>query len=224
MAPLDSLTDAELTLGAQSGDTAALGVLLVRHQAAMRAVAMSVLGYSPDTDDAVQDAALTALRRIGDVRDPAAVGAWLRTIVRNHARMQLRSRQETPGLDGLDHLLVPDDELSHPERFVEGHARRDRIRDAVESLPPKLRVVLMLRHFSDTTAYEDIAAACDIPVGTVRSRLNQARRKMAEALLATDAPVPGKAVATPEPPRPGAPLPDESRAVHALQGAFPAVA
>ncbi|WP_406319317.1 RNA polymerase sigma factor [Streptomyces sp. NBC_00118] len=49
-------------------------------------MALGLPGHGPDAEDAVQDATLTALRRIGDVRDPAAVGAWLRAIVRNIAR------------------------------------------------------------------------------------------------------------------------------------------
>ncbi|MFD0784089.1 RNA polymerase sigma factor, partial [Micromonospora azadirachtae] len=64
---------------AQTGDATALGVLLSRHEAQMRAVAVSMLGYGPDAEDAVQDAMLVAVSRIGEVRDPAAVGGWLRT-------------------------------------------------------------------------------------------------------------------------------------------------
>ncbi|MGW7048945.1 RNA polymerase sigma factor [Streptomyces avermitilis] len=185
MVPIDAPTDEELTRRAQAGETGALGLLLARHQAPMRAVAMSLLGYGPDAEDAVQDAALTALRRIGDVRDPAAVGAWLRAVVRNASRMRLRATQETPGLDGLDHLHLRDHDPSHPERLIEQHAMRDWIWDAVEELPPQLRLVLMLRHFSGITSYQEIAAACEVPVGTVRSRLNQARGKMARVLLST---------------------------------------
>ncbi|WP_439673998.1 RNA polymerase sigma factor [Embleya sp. MST-111070] len=185
MMPTTSPTDEALTRRAQAGETGALGLLLARHQATMRAVAIGVLGYGPAADDAVQDAALTALRRIGDVREPAAAGAWLRAVVRNHARMRLRSDRETPGLDGLEHLLLRDDETSHPERVIERHAMRDWIWGAVEQLPPKLRLVLMLRHFSGISSYRDIADACDVPVGTVRSRLGQAREKMAGVLLAT---------------------------------------
>ncbi|GAA5703440.1 RNA polymerase sigma factor [Streptomyces avermitilis] len=62
---------------------------------------------------------------------------------------------------------------------------RDWIWGAVEELPPQLRLVLMLRHFSGITSYQEIAAACEVPVGTVRSRLNQARGKMARVLLST---------------------------------------
>lgn len=185
MLSLNQPTDEELTRRAQAGETGALGLLLARHEAPMRAVALSLLGYGPDAQDAVQDAALTALRRIGDVRDPAAVGAWLRAVVRNASRMRLRAARETPGLDGLDNLRPRDHELSHPEQLIEQHAMRDWIWQAVEELPPRLRVVLMLRHFSGITTYEQIAAACGIPVGTVRSRLNQARGKMARVLLST---------------------------------------
>ncbi|MFB7570717.1 RNA polymerase sigma factor [Streptomyces sp. NPDC056165] len=57
--------DAALTRAAQAGDVAALGQLLERHRAGMRAVALSVLGPGPDVDDVLQDAAVTALRRVG---------------------------------------------------------------------------------------------------------------------------------------------------------------
>ncbi|MFI6254025.1 RNA polymerase sigma factor [Streptomyces sp. NPDC051016] len=197
MTAIDPPTDEELTRRAQAGETAALGLLLARHQAPMRAVALSLLGYGPDAEDAVQDAALTALRRIGDVRDPAAVGAWLRAIVRNSSRMRLRADRDTPGrLESLDRLHTCDDGLSyppyststqliHPERAVDQHAMRDWIWDALEQLPEPLRLVLMLRHFSGITSYQEIARACEIPVGTVRSRLSQARAKLAQVLLTT---------------------------------------
>ncbi|MFC8520977.1 RNA polymerase sigma factor [Streptomyces sp. NPDC057257] len=185
MVPPSPPTDAELTIRAQAGETGALGLLLARHQAPMRAVAMSLLGYGPDAEDAVQDAALTALRRIGDVRDPAAVGAWLRAVVRNSSRMRLRVAKETPGLDGLDQLRLSDHEPSRPEQVIEQHAMRDWIWDAMEELPQQLRLVLMLRHFSGITSYQEIADACEVPVGTVRSRLSQAREKLAKVLLTT---------------------------------------
>lgn len=196
MAPLTSPTDEQLTRRAQAGETGALGLLLARHQAPMRAVALSLLGYGPDAEDAMQDAALTALRRIGDVRDPAAVGPWLRAIVRNACRMRLRASRETPGLegleglaglDGLDRLALPGREQALPERVVEQHAMRDWIWGAVEELPQQLQLVLMLRHFSGVSTYQEIAAACEVPVGTVRSRLSQARSKLAQVLVATAA-------------------------------------
>ncbi|MFA7763496.1 RNA polymerase sigma factor [Streptomyces sp. NRRL S-448] len=188
--PSPGPTDEQLATRAQAGEVGALGLLLARHQAPMRAVALSVLGHGPDADDAVQDAALTALRRIGDVRDPAAVGAWLRAVVRNACRMRLRAAgRETPGLDVLpdpDRMWTRDAEPGCPERVIERHAMRDWIWGAVEELPQQLRLVVMLRHFSGMTSYREIAAACEVPVGTVRSRLSQARTRMAQVLLASE--------------------------------------
>ncbi|HJP73007.1 MAG TPA: sigma-70 family RNA polymerase sigma factor [Pseudonocardiaceae bacterium] len=170
-----------LTRDAQAGEVAALGALLARHHADMRAVALAILGYHPDTDDAVQEAALIALRRIGDVRDPESVGPWLRQIVRNVCRMRLRARsREQFGVD----LDRPSD-LPNPEQVLEDHALRDWVWHAIEQLSPPLRMTLMLRHFSGVNDYAAIATACGVPVGTVRSRLSEARTKLTSALLST---------------------------------------
>ncbi|MGW7366226.1 RNA polymerase sigma factor [Streptomyces sp. NPDC054841] len=180
------LEDAALTRAAQAGDVTALGLLLERHRAGMRAVALNILGPGPDTDDVLQDAAVTALRRVGDVRDPTAVGPWLRMIVRNTGRSLLRGSVPSQPLDDLQ---VPSLDAG-PERWLEQHAMRDWIWEAVEELSSALRLPLVLRHFSTTvTSYEQIADVCGVPVGTIRSRLNQGRAKLATALADTvDAP------------------------------------
>ncbi|MGI3199033.1 RNA polymerase sigma factor [Streptomyces sp. GLT-R25] len=180
------LEDAVLTRAAQGGDVTALGLLLERHRAGMRAVALSILGPGPDVDDVLQDAAVTALRRVGDVRDPAAIGPWLRMIVRNAARSLLRG---SVAFRPIDDLRLPSTDAG-PERRLEHHAMRDWIWEAIEELSPTLRLPLVLRHFSTgVTSYERIAEACGVPVGTVRSRLSQGRAKLATALAATaDAP------------------------------------
>jgi RNA polymerase sigma-70 factor (ECF subfamily) len=175
------LCDAELVRGARAGDGASIGLLLQRHEAGMRAVALSILGMGADAEDALQDAALTAVRRIGGLRDPALAGPWLRAIVRNCCLMQLRSRRDLSL--GAGPPLVSG-ELT-PEQILERHALRDWIWHAIEDLSPALRMTVMLRHFSEASAYEDIAAACEVPVGTVRSRLSQARAKLTAALRET---------------------------------------
>ncbi|WP_055489082.1 RNA polymerase sigma factor [Streptomyces sp. TP-A0356] len=174
--------DAMLTRAAQAGDVAALGLLLEQHRAGMRAVAVSILGPGPDADDVLQDTALVALARITDVRDPHAVGAWLRMIVRNRCRILLR---ESRHVEPLAALPLPDADAD-PEQLLERHAMRDWVWEAVEELPTTLRLPLVLRHFTEgVTAYARIAEVCGVPVGTVRSRLSQARAKLAGALAAT---------------------------------------
>ncbi|MFK0279730.1 RNA polymerase sigma factor [Streptomyces sp. NPDC090499] len=178
--------DATLTEAAQSGEAAALGELLERHRAGMRAVALCVLGPGADVDDVLQDAALTALQRIGDVRDPAAVGAWLRTVVRNASRRVLRDRVAFRPMEEAD---IPSPEAG-PEQWLERRAARDWVWTALDRLSPALRTPLVLRYLTPTGAsYEQVAVACGVPVGTVRSRLSQGRVKLALALAATvDAP------------------------------------
>lgn len=179
----DVPADAELARAAQAGETGALGLLLARHRAALLAVAVSMVGYGPDAEDAVQDACLLALGHIGELRDPAAAGGWLRAVVRNVCRRQYLSRPERPAGDRLAAVLrsgEPD-----PARLLERQATRDWVWRAMEDLTPPLRLVLMFRYFTGVTAYQDIAQACGVPVGTVRSRLSEARGRLVRGLLAT---------------------------------------
>jgi len=102
----DVPTDAELVAAARAGEVSGLGVLLERHRATMKAVAVGVLGFGPAADDVVQDAMVIALRHLGELRDPQAAGPWLRSIVRNACRMRLRSARPTERLTGVGTSLV----------------------------------------------------------------------------------------------------------------------
>lgn len=172
---LTMIGETELVRTAQRGDAAALGTLLRRHEAGMRAVALSILGYGPDAEDAVQDAMVTALRRIGEVRDPESAGAWLRTVVRNNCRALLRKPVTAP----IEHDRRT---VAGPEEMLDRTALRDWVWHAIGELSEADRLVTLLRHFSGVTAYDQIAALCGLPVGTVRSRLSHARRVLAERL------------------------------------------
>jgi len=180
-------SDCDLVRAAQAGDVAALGLLLATHRAGMYAVALALMGHGVDAEDAVQDAALIALRRIGDVREPAAAGPWLRTVVRNVCRARLRRISAVPVPD-VGQLVAARrmDGPPDPAEVLERHVLGDWVWTALEELSPALKLVTLLRYFTDVTSYEEIAALCGVPVGTVRSRLNQARKKLALALLDAD--------------------------------------
>lgn len=173
-----AVTDKELALLARRSDAGALGVLLSRHRAGMMAVALSVLPRADDAEDAVQEAALIALARIGELRDPAAVGPWLRAIVRNCCRMRLRARTALPV-----ELLEVASGIGDQDSLLERRALRDWVAHAIGELSLPLRTVTLLRYFSPVTANEDIAALCGVPSGTVRRRLHEARRILAGKLI-----------------------------------------
>jgi RNA polymerase sigma factor (sigma-70 family) len=174
--------DAVLARAAQAGDATSMGLLFERHRAHLHAVAVGMLGHGSDSEDCVQDTIVIAMRRIGELREPAAIGGWLVAIVVNVCRAQLRrSTRELPDADTAELRGA----LDSVEEAVDRGALRDWVWTALERLPEPQRVVVMLRHFSTASSYSAIAEICDVPVGTVRSRLNAARARLADELLRT---------------------------------------
>jgi RNA polymerase sigma factor (sigma-70 family) len=170
----------ELTLAARGGDDDAFALLIQEHRASMRAVAIALLGYGDEAEDAVQDAVLIALRKLADLRDPAAAGPWLRAIVRNNCRMMLRARRAVPVAE--PELLMPADSTLGPDEILDREVTRDWVRRAVGSLPEPVREVTVLRYFTGHTSYAQIAELCAVPADTVRSRLRDGRRALERSL------------------------------------------
>ena len=94
-------SDARLAVAAQRGDVASLGILLERHRASMHTLALRILGHKPEAQDAVRDAFLVALSSIDRLREPEAVGGWLRSILRNLCYTRLRKGGGEIPLDEL---------------------------------------------------------------------------------------------------------------------------
>ena len=174
--------DGELTRAAQAGDIAALGLLLDRHRASLHAHALRVVGVA-HAQDVVQDTFVLALRKIGHVRQPDAVAAWLHSAVHSLCLSRLRRDHAELPLDELAPPAAPAREA--PEAAIDRLAMRDWVWTAIAELSEPLRVVAMLRYFGSYDSYEEIAAICGVPVGTVRSRLSQVKLKLADAMLAT---------------------------------------
>ena len=177
------VTDADLVAAARRGNGAALGLLLERHRPRLIATAIRLLGYRHEAEDAVQETCLAAMRHIGSVRDPESVGAWLQDVVRR-ACLQYQRRQRNGELltGSLPDLL---DERPGPEDRIERLELRDWIWGALQRLPEPLRVSAMLRYFGSYDSYDEMASILGVPIGTVRSRLAEAKVKLADALLAS---------------------------------------
>jgi RNA polymerase sigma-70 factor (ECF subfamily) len=121
-----------------------------------------------DAPDATQETLIVVLRRLGELREPAALFGWVRVIaVREAVRIAKQSSRAVPAV--LDVLPAPGD----PALAVD-------IRDVLDRLSPEHRAVLMLR---DLEGLNEQAAGeyLKVPVGTVRSRLFRARRSFRNA-------------------------------------------
>jgi len=177
-------SDAELVHAALGGDTASFSVLLDRYRAGLYARALGYLGRPEDAADAVQETFLLALTRLDQVREPKAIGGWLHAVIRSVCARELRrpARRVTVNDLGSDVPAAQD--------AVEQLALRDWVWAALEDLPEPLRLVTLLRFFGRGHSYAEIAQLCGVPVGTVRSRLHQAKAELGARLLAESGPTP----------------------------------
>ncbi len=174
--------NAELLHAARRGDAGSFGLLLERYRPRLLAIALRMLGYGAQAEDAVHDTFLIALRKIDTLSDPQALQAWLEAIVRNVCRMSLREASPL-SLDARPPGSDPVAPLEDPEELLDRASLKDWVWKALEGLPESLRMTVLLRHFGRFNAYEEISEILAIPVGTVRSRLADARRRLSEQLI-----------------------------------------
>lgn len=168
------------------GDTEAVSALVRRHQAAVYGVTRSVLGEPAAAEEAAQEAFVRAWRFAGSF-DPSRgrAVAWLMTIARNVA-LDLRRRQgrSVPvDMDVLAHRLPPAADRHGPESAAERSFEAERVRHAVGALPDHLRRPLVLASWHGASASE-IATIEGIPLGTAKTRLRAAMRRLRDQLEA----------------------------------------
>lgn len=178
-------SDVDLVRAAQDGDITSLGLLLERYRAPLYGLAIRMLGHGERAQDAVHDTFLVALRRIDLVREPAAVGGWLRAVLRNVCLMRMREDRGEVLVGELPRGVEGRLSESSVEESIDRLALRDWVWTALGRLPEALQTTAVLRYFGSHTSYEEISATLGVPVGTVKSRLNAAKIKLAEALLET---------------------------------------
>jgi RNA polymerase sigma factor (sigma-70 family) len=176
--------DGELARAARAGDVASLGELLERYRAPLHADALRMLGHG-SAEDAVQETFVIALRRIGDLRDPDAVGGWLHAVLRNVCLMALRQQRPVEPSESPAEANSGSRAEASVEEVIDGLALRDWVWTALSAMPVPLQATAMLRWFGGYPSYAEIAEILGVPVGTVRSRLNEAKRRLAQALLAS---------------------------------------
>jgi RNA polymerase sigma factor (sigma-70 family) len=165
---------------ARTDEMDAAAELLERNRASLYATAIGLLGSRADALDAVQDTCVVALLRMGDLRERGAANVWLHTVLRNVCLMQIRRRRELPS----DRIELPGS-APDPEEILQQYAMRDRVWRALDALPPDERLTVVLRYFTRCATYDAIARLTAVPIGTVRSRLNRGRSRLASALVDT---------------------------------------
>jgi RNA polymerase sigma-70 factor (ECF subfamily) len=142
----------------------------------LRAFAISLCGRTSRADDLVQETLVKAWANLASFRPGSNMIAWLYTILRNEYYSEFRKRRYEVG----------DEDGRHAARMAarptqEGHMQYLDFRAALDRLAPDHREALILVGASGLS-YEDAAARCNCAVGTMKSRVNRARVRLAEML------------------------------------------
>ena len=176
--------DAVLVRKAQQGDMDAFESLVRKHQHRVYALCRRLTGAHQSADDLAQETFIKAYFALARFDAEWPLYPWLRRIALNaglnylKARGRERSLEDGPPGDRRTPTAAPADNPEERFERAEFQARLDR---AVESLPPDQKSVFVLR-FHESLSYEEISRTLGLPLGTVMSRLNRARRKLKDLL------------------------------------------
>lgn len=174
---------AELVAAAKAGDRAAFDQLVKVTYLDTYTLAFRLTGNEEDARDVVQEAYLRAFRGLKRFRGDARFSTWMYRITANCAATHMGKRRRHRHDELTDDLAIDDGRLAaNPEATMEADSLRNQLQEALRSLPPKLRAVVVLRDIYDLP-HEAIAAELEISESAAKVRLHRARRKLREDLF-----------------------------------------
>jgi RNA polymerase sigma-70 factor (ECF subfamily) len=184
MAPMSAdVSDLSLVRRVQSGDKGAFDALVRKYQHKLVKLVMRYVRNPAEAEDIAQEAFIKAYRALPQFRGDSAFYTWLYRIAINTAKNAVVSRDRSPIEYNIDRNDATEEsydmqgrmkDSETPEGLVLTDEIRRTVNAAIEGLPEDLKTAIVLREL-DGLSYEEIAAAMDCPVGTVRSRIFRAR-------------------------------------------------
>lgn len=188
MIPLTKEEELSLIAAVLAGDPDAFEPLVTENQGKVYHLAMRLLGSEADAADAAQEAFIKAYTSLSGFRGDSRFSVWLYRLTNNVCIDILRRRKnqtvslQTEDDEGEELAFDLPDQGPSPEELVLRAEDRALVRAAMNALPEELRRVLALRELGGLS-YEELAAELGLELGTVKSRLNRARKKLCEYLM-----------------------------------------
>jgi len=161
---------------ARNGDKRSLDTLFSVARPGMYAYALKICKFNLVAEDAIQDAMLYAYLHFHQLRNADAFIPWLRSIVKRASWQTINNSSKNISLD-TESLSTSALEYEF-ESSVEAQLEAASVMDCIHSLSDTLRPTVLLRYISSRSEYTDISTILGIPVGTVRSRLNEAKKQL----------------------------------------------
>ena len=169
----------ELVDACRSNDRKAQLQLYKLYYKAMYNTAYRIVRNSAEAEDIIQEAFLSAFRKIDEYQGAASFGSWLRQIVVNRALDVLRSKKEFVPVEDI-HLA--DEDAGQEENYLEIiNYRIDRIRKGIERLSDDDRIIISL-FLLEGYDHEEIAQVLDISYNASRTRYSRARQRLRDLL------------------------------------------
>jgi RNA polymerase sigma-70 factor (ECF subfamily) len=165
-------TEAEWIRKSIAGDQFAFAQLVARHRPFVAGLAYRLHADLAQAEDIAQEVFVRAWQALPRFRGEAAFRTWLYRITCNVAIEQSRRARPT-----VDIEEVPLGTADSPESQTLRLEQRRAVQRAIRQLPLQSRLALVLREY-EGLSYKEIAAALDVPIGTVMSRLNYARQRL----------------------------------------------
>ncbi|MCP4676142.1 MAG: sigma-70 family RNA polymerase sigma factor [Deltaproteobacteria bacterium] len=184
--------DLELVRRCQADDETAFGQLVERYQRKVFTIALSMVKNPEDAMDIAQDAFIKVHRYIGNFQGSSSFYTWLYRIVVNLCSDHLRRTGKRINMD-FDERIGSQSHAEHgnavvanrldtnPSKNLGRKELADRIRQAVDALPPYHRAVIVMREI-EGMSYAEMAKTMNVSKGTIMSRLHHARHKLQRAL------------------------------------------
>jgi RNA polymerase sigma-70 factor (ECF subfamily) len=185
--------DLALVHRAQAGDAEAFGALVERHRRAVFRAALAAVRSPADADEVAQEAFVTAFQKLSGFRGESSFKTWLLSIAWRKAIDRRKSvtrwmqRLVTPA-----HAGESGEEWDPMERVAAGGQTQEddamtadlrrRLKPLIAALPKKQRDALLLAGCGDHS-YDEIAAMLQIPVGTLKWRVSEARRVLKQKMV-----------------------------------------
>ena len=163
------------------GDVNAFEKLVTEYERAVYAIAQRMTGNAEDAADMTQETFIKAYNSLSSFRGDSKFSVWLYRIATNVCLPTVSLSMEDD--DGEEGELDIADESQSPERLLERGLTRDAVRRGLNALSPEYRQILLLREIQGLS-YEEIADVLTLEVGTVKSRIFRARKRLCAFLLA----------------------------------------
>jgi RNA polymerase sigma-70 factor (ECF subfamily) len=184
------LDDNMLITRAQRGDRSAFNTLIRKHETRAYQYAFRLTRNPEEAADVVADAFVRIFNALHNFKGQSAFTTWMYRILTN-CYLDVKKKEKNRVTTSLEAVLQTqegeverqiEDPSASPYDDTERTVRERSIENAVSLLPEYQRAMIVMYH-AESMTYEEIAAALDLPVGTVKSRLNRARVSLRELLV-----------------------------------------